>query len=78
MLDSDLAVLYGVTTGNLNKAMKRNNDRFPDDFCFELTEDEYRNLIFQNGTSSSENKYGGRIKMPKVYTEMKIPYLIQS
>ncbi len=69
--------MYEVTTGNLNKAMKRNEDRFPDDFCFELTEDEYKNLMFQNGISSSKNNYGGRRKMPKAYTEMKTPYLIQ-
>ncbi len=75
MIDSDLAILYGVTTGNLNKAMKRNEDRFPDDFCFELTEDEYKNLMFQNGISSSENNYGGRRKMPKVYTEQGISML---
>ncbi len=75
MLDSDLATRYEVTAGNLNKAMKRNEDRFPDDFCFELTEDEYRNLIFQNGISSSENSYGGRRKMPKLYTEQGIAML---
>jgi hypothetical protein len=49
MLDRDLAALYGVTTGNLNKSVKRNVDRFPDDFMFQLTEDEARGLIFQNG-----------------------------
>ncbi|PIE78358.1 MAG: DNA-binding protein, partial [Candidatus Delongbacteria bacterium] len=75
MIDSDLAILYGVTTGNLNKAMKRNEDRFPDDFCFELTKDEYKNLMFQNGISSSENNYGGRRKMPKAYTEQGISML---
>ena len=53
MLDSDLAVLYGVTTFNLNKAVKRNLDRFPDDFMFQLTRQEVANLIFQNGISKS-------------------------
>lgn len=50
MLDRDLAELYGVTTGNLNKAVKRNIERFPERFMFQLTEQEF--LIFQNGTSS--------------------------
>lgn len=52
MLDRDLAELYSVTTGNLNKAVKRNLNRFPDDFMFQLTEEEFKNLIFQSGTSS--------------------------
>ena len=50
MLDRDLAALYGVTTGNLNKAVKRNIERFPERFMFQLTPEE--NLIFQNGTAS--------------------------
>ena len=52
MLDRDLAELYNVTTGNLNKAVKRNLKRFPDDFMFQLSEEEFRDSIFQNGTSS--------------------------
>jgi hypothetical protein len=48
----DLAAVYGVTTGNFNKAVKRNRDRFPDDFLFQLTLQEMANLIFQNGISS--------------------------
>ncbi len=75
MLDSDLAMLYKVTTGNLNKAMNRNIDRFPEDFCFELTQEEYKNLIFHFGISNSESNYGGRRKMPKVYTEQGIAML---
>ncbi len=55
MVDSDLARLYQVTTGNLNKAVKRNLSRFPEHFCFQLTEHEYKNLRFQNGSSSSNN-----------------------
>ena len=51
MLDKDLAELYQVTTGNLNKAVSRNIKRFPDDFMFQLNEEEFNNLIFQNGTS---------------------------
>lgn len=49
MLDRDLAELYGVTTGNLNKAVKRNIERFPERFMFQLTEQEF--LIFQNGNN---------------------------
>ncbi|MCC6544536.1 MAG: ORF6N domain-containing protein [Nitrospirae bacterium] len=50
MLDRDLAILYGVTTGNLNKTVKRNIKRFPEDFMFQLTRDEYDSLRFQFGT----------------------------
>ena len=49
MLDKDLAELYQVTTGNLNKAVKRNLKRFPPDFMFQLTEEEWKALRFQNG-----------------------------
>ena len=52
MLDRDLAALYGVTTGNLNKAVKRNHGRFPSDFMFQLTTEEAQNLRFQSGISS--------------------------
>lgn len=75
MVDSDLAELYKVTTGNLNKAMKRNLLRFPEHFCFQLTELEYENLRFQNGISSSNNNYGGRRYMPYVFTEQGIAML---
>lgn len=52
MLDSDLASLYQVETKNLNKAVKRNMERFPISFCFQLTDEEFENLRFQFGTSS--------------------------
>ena len=52
MLDKDLAQLYGVTTGNLNKAVNRNLERFPNDFMFRLTKEEFKNLIFHFGTSN--------------------------
>jgi hypothetical protein len=52
MIDSDLALLYNVTTGNLNKAVKRNIRRFPPDFTFQLTKEEFNVLIFQNGISN--------------------------
>lgn len=74
MLDSDLAMLYQVETGNLNKAMKRNIKRFPEEFCFQLTKEEYENLIFQNGISSL-NGYGGRRSLPYVFTEQGIAML---
>jgi hypothetical protein len=53
ILDSDLAALYGVTTGNLNKAVSRNRDRFPSDFVFQITAEEARRLRCQVGTSGS-------------------------
>ena len=74
MLDSDLAVLYGVETKNLIKATKRNPERFPENFMFQLSEAEWNNLRFQFGTSSlrSQNvtsKHGGRRYAPYVFTE---------
>jgi hypothetical protein len=67
MLDSDLAALYGVQTSNLNKAVKRNADRFPADFMFHLTADEVERLRFQIGTSKPG--CGGRRYRPYVFTE---------
>ena len=66
MLDRDLAEIYGVSTGNFNKAVKRNAKRFPADFMFQLTRDDLANLIFQSGTSSS---WGGIRKPPFASTE---------
>lgn len=54
MLDSDVASLYNYTTKNINKAVKRNIERFPEEFCFQLTEEELKNLRFQIGTSSED------------------------
>ncbi len=68
MLDEDLAVLYQVETKVFNQAVKRNLDRFLDDFRFQLTQDEYRNLRSQFVTSSLE-KHGGRRYMPYAFTE---------
>ena len=67
MLDSDLAVLYGVRTKNLNKATKRNAERFPEDFMFQLTYNEAKSLRFQFGTSKEGS--GGRRYLPFVFTE---------
>jgi len=64
ILDKDLAEMYQVTTSNLNKAVKRNIGRFPDDFMFQLNNAEF-NLIFQNGISN----WGGTRKLPYAFTE---------
>jgi hypothetical protein len=72
MLDSDLAWLYGVTTGNLNKAVKRNAQRFPSDFMFQLTAEEAEDLIFQFGRSKGR---GGRRHRPYAFTEQGIAML---
>src|ERR1700682_4962599 len=67
ILDVDLAALYGVTTTRLNEQIKRNQDRFPGDFAFRLTKEEFTNLMSQFATSSP--KHGGRRKLPLVFTE---------
>ena len=75
MLDKDLADLYHVTTGNLNKAVKRNIRRFPSDFMFQLNKTEFEqlksDLIFQNGISS----WGGTRKLPFAFTEQGVAML---
>ncbi|OGS38090.1 MAG: hypothetical protein A2551_02645 [Elusimicrobia bacterium RIFOXYD2_FULL_34_30] len=65
MLDRDLAELYGVTTGNLNLAVRRNIERFPNDFMYQLSENEFQNLILQSATS----RWGGTRKIPYAFTE---------
>jgi hypothetical protein len=65
MLDKDLAELYQVSTGRLNEGVKRNINRFPIDFMFQLTEYEFKNLISQIAISS----WGGRRNLPYVFTE---------
>lgn len=71
MIDKDLAELYNVLTGNLNKAVKRNAKRFPKDFMFQLNEKEFKSLMFQNGISNR----GGTRKMPFVFTEQGVAML---
>jgi len=71
ILDRDLALMYGVTTGNLNKAVSRNLDRFPADFMFSLTRKEFENLKFHFGTSS----WGGTRKPPRAFTEQGVAML---
>lgn len=73
MLDSDLAELYGVETFNLNKAVRRNMERFPVDFMFELTAEEFESLIFQIGISKKGR--GGRRHLPLVFTEQGVAML---
>ena len=86
MLDSDLADLYGVTTGRLNEAVKRNLDRFPADFMFQPTEDEMEILISQIAISSSapsalkfqsgrSTAHGGRRHLPYAFTEQGVAML---
>ena len=73
MLDSDLAHLYGVTAGRLNEAVKRNEDRFPSDFMFQLTKQEFEHLKSQIAISSS--KWGGRRHAPYAFTEQGVAML---
>lgn len=70
MLDADLARLYGVPTRRLNEQVKRNIDRFPGDFAFQLANQELADLMSQNATSSEASRgHGGRRKPPLVFTE---------
>ena len=73
MLDSDLAELYEVETRRLNEQIKRNIERFPEDFMFQLTQGEVENLMSQNATSSLD--WGGRRKLPYVFTEQGVAML---
>ena len=66
MLDSDLAAIYGTSTMRLNEQFKRNRNRFPDDFAFVLTREEFTNLISQDAISTS---HGGRRTLPIAFTE---------
>src|ERR1700745_444880 len=67
ILDSDLAELYGVPVKRLNEQLKRNHERFPADFLFTLTSEEYQNLRSQDPASASE--HGGRRYLPNAFTE---------
>ena len=70
-MDSDLASLYGVESKQLKRAVKRNISRFPSDFMFELTKEEYQNLRCQLGTSS----WGGQRYLPYAFTEQGVAML---
>ena len=83
ILDSDIAELYGVPVGRLNEAVKRNIERFPADFMFQLTQEEMENLRSQSVTSSSDLKsqiaisssHGGRRTLPYAFTEQGVAML---
>ncbi len=84
MIDEDLADLYGIETKYLNRAVKRNPERFPESFMFQLTKEEYEDLRFQNGTSDKEDilrfqngtsNRGGRRYLPYVFTEQGVAML---
>lgn len=80
MIDSDVAMLYHYETKNVNKAVKRNIDRFPEEFCFQLIENEFETLRFQIGTSKQNLKIndelrGGRRYLPYAFTEQGIAML---
>ena len=72
MLDADLAAMYGVETKVLVRAVKRNKERFPNDFMFQLSHDEFESLRFHFGTSSS---WGGRRYPPYAFTEQGVAML---
>jgi len=71
MLDRDLSKLYEVDTSQLTRQVRRNIERFPEDFMFQLTREELKNLMCQNGTSS----WGGTRKLPYVFTEQGVAML---
>ena len=78
MIDSDLAMLYQVETKRLNEQVSRNPERFPEDFMFRLTEDEFENLKSQIATSSlftGNGGWGGRRKLPFAFTEQGVAML---
>jgi hypothetical protein len=72
MLDADLAELYGVTTGNLNLAVRRNQRRFPEDFMFQLSRKEAQALLLQNARAKGR---GGRRTPPYAFTEQGVAML---
>ncbi|MEO6537178.1 MAG: ORF6N domain-containing protein [Ferruginibacter sp.] len=74
MLDKDLAEIYGVETFRLNEAVKRNSSRFPPDFMFQLTQDEFKSMISQNAISNNTGR-GGTRKLPNVFTEQGVAML---
>jgi hypothetical protein len=77
MMDTDVAMLYECETRIINQAMKRNTQRFPERFCFQISKEEFENLKSQIVISSfqEENKHGGRRNLPYVFTEQGISML---
>ena len=74
MLDDDLAELYGVLTGHLNRAVKRNSRRFPKDFMFQLTPQEHESLLCHFGIANKPGR-GGRRSAPYAFTEQGVAML---
>jgi len=80
LLDADLALLYGVSVGRLNESVKRNRNRFPDDFMFQLSEAEFQSLKAQVGNLKSQyaissSDWGGRRHPPYAFTEQGVAML---
>ena len=75
MIDSDVAKLFGYQTKELNRTVKNNINRFPENYCFRLTEEEYKNLRCKFFTSSLESNYGGRRYLPYAFSEHGITML---
>lgn len=73
MLDFELAEIYGYTTTRFNEQVKNNIEKFDEDFMFQLTKDEFENLMSKKSTSS----WGGRRKLPKAFTEQGIYMLVK-
>lgn len=73
MIDSDLAIIYGITTGNLNLAVRRNRKRFPPDFMFPLSTEEADSLLLQNARANVGR--GGRRTPPFAFTELGVAML---
>lgn len=69
LLDRDLADLYGVLTGNLNLAVRRNQERFPADFMFQLTREEHDFLLLQSAIAKPADRRGGRRTLPYAFTQ---------
>lgn len=69
MLDSDVAMLFGYKTKELSRNVRNNINRFPENYCFQLTEEEYNYLRCNFFTSSLKNNYGGRRYLPYVFAE---------
>ena len=69
MLDSDLAKIYGYTTKSFNQQVQKNIERFDDDFRFQLTENEYKEILRSQFVTSNLDNHGGRRYLPYVFTE---------
>ena len=75
MIDRDIAELYNVETRRINEQVKRNKERFPESFCFQLNEFEFESLMSQNAISNTTSKRGGVRKLPYAFTEQGVAML---